>query len=47
MESQGNKGINWLGSMRLNKIIEEGLRIGTGQGQCTFDEKFRVVYGFE
>ena len=33
--------------MRLNQIIQGGLGIGSSARECTFDEKFRVVYGFE
>jgi len=40
-------GSNWLGSMRLNQIIASGLKMGNKNDECTFDEKFRVVYGFE
>ena len=39
--------VNWLGSKRLVEILENGMRIGVKRNECTFEEKIKVVYGFE
>ena len=39
--------VNWLGSKRLVEILENGMKIGVKKNECTFDEKIKVVYGFE
>ena len=43
------KSTNWLGSTRLNLLMENGMKIGrqSGKDACTYAEKIRVVYGFE
>ena len=43
------KSTNWLGSTRLNLLMENGMKIGrqSGTDACTYAEKIRVVYGFE
>lgn len=42
---------NWLGSRRLNILMENGMKVGGGRSpskfECTYAEKIRVVYGFE
>jgi hypothetical protein len=36
-----------MGSKRLSVILKHGMKIGSTSKQCTFDEKVKVVYGFE
>ena len=41
---------NWLGSLRLNSLMQNGMKIGTNMKnnkECSYEEKIRVVYGFE
>jgi len=42
-----SKEIYYMGSKRLSVILKHGMKIGGAQKQCTFDEKVKVVYGFE
>lgn len=37
----------WLGSVQLSSIIENGMRIGTRADECSYEQKMRVVYGYE
>ena len=32
---------NWIGSQKLIKHLRQGMK------HCTFDEKIKIVYGFE
>ena len=42
-----SKEIYCMGSKRLSIILKNGMRIGGGHKDCSFDEKVKVVYGFE
>ena len=46
-QQRGLKRPTWLGSVQLASIIENGMKIGTGASQCTYEQKMRVVYGYE
>ena len=39
--------VNWLASQRLQLILSSGLKIGGQPNECSFDEKLKVIYGFE
>ena len=45
--SHPSKEIYYMGSKRLSVILKHGMKIGSSPKQCTFDEKVKVVYGFE
>jgi hypothetical protein len=44
---QPSRDIFCMGSKRLSIILKHGMKIGSGPKMCTFDEKVKVVYGFE
>jgi hypothetical protein len=42
--------VNWIGCQRLVSLMQSGMQVGVkdkSNKTCTFDEKMRVVYGFE
>ena len=50
---QSNCGntVNWIGSVRLAELMQNGMVIGitskNNNNYCSYEEKMRVVYGFE
>lgn len=39
--------ISWLASTTLTKMLSNSTRIGSSTKDCTFDQKIKIVYGFE
>lgn len=39
--------ISWLASTALTKMLTNSTRIGSSSRDCTFDQKIKIVYGFE
>ena len=39
--------VYFMGSQRLSNIIKSGMKIGQAKNNCSFEEKVKVVYGFE
>lgn len=39
--------INWLASSSLSRIIHNSTKIGSSKNCCTFEDKVKIVYGFE
>jgi hypothetical protein len=45
--SHASKEIFCMGSKRLSTILKHGMQVGNSYKNCTFEEKIKVVYGFE
>lgn len=50
-QAKPNNSVNWIGSKRLANLMTSGMVIGVTSAHndkyCSYDEKMRVVYGFE
>ena len=49
-EMESRIPVNWIGCQRLVSLMHNGMKIGIkdkSNKTCSFDEKMRVVYGFE
>jgi len=41
VEKYKSQETHWMGSLRLSHILRQGMK------DCSFEEKIRIVYGFE